>query len=364
MPLSRYAACGSAALLSTVLAIAPARAQVQVSLRPLAPPEAFYLADLLPGASAARPDLLSITLVAGVPTGYLASVARAGQSISLELILARESPAPAEIFRGTTNPFELTQPVLHLTTRDLVTRGGATAITDFHVNQEALSGTGGRAGRLPAGDYLVTVNVRDANGNLVDSDELRLSLTSASRVELLSPGAPADLPPPEVMGPTPRFLWSAVGGAPDARYRLRVVRVDEGGSAVEALQSGFPAWDAVVQGTSAFYPASAQALRLQPGATYAWQVNRLVASSGGEEVVESPIYWFRVGGPGGVDNTPGGLGLRWAALLRALGLAGLEGFTPVGATLDDGRVLPLDRLEALLAAIEAGEVAVLSVQVR
>ena len=90
---------------------------------------------------------------------------------------------------------------------------------------------------------------------------------------------------------------------------------------------------------------------------------RELRSSGGTELVESPVYWFRVGGPGG-PAAAGALALRFAALLRALGLSELDGFTPVGATLQDGRVLPLDKLEELLAAIQAGEVAVLSAQVR
>ena len=142
------------------------------------------------------------------------------------------------------------------------------------------------------------------------------------------------------------------------------VKVNGAGSAVEALQAGYPAWAATVAGTSAFYPASVEALRLEPGATYAWQVTREVRSSGGTELVESPIYWFRVGGAGPPGATAGALALRFAALLRALGLTGLDGFTPVGATLEDGRPLPLDKLEELLTAIVAGEVAVLSVRVR
>lgn len=350
----RHAASRSAALIFCAVLSTPAAAQVQVSLRPLAPPEAFFVADLMPGSAGVRPDLVGITLVSG---GHV------GQTISLEFTVARESPSPAQIFRGTTNPFVLSQAVRQLTVRDLASRGRDVSITDFTVNDQALEGASGRTGRLPAGTYLFRVVVHDQAGNAVDDDELRIGISGSSRVELLSPGGPADLPPPEVLGPTPRFLWSADDGAATARYRLRVVKVDGAGSAAEALQTGFPAWDATLTGTSAFYPASAQALRLEPGATYAWQVTRELGTTGGTELVESPIYWFRVGGPGG-QPAAGTLGVRWAALLRALGLTELEGFTPVGATLDDGRVLPLDKLEELLQAIQAGEVAVLNVRVR
>ncbi len=355
MKRSRYTALPAAALLVSAALATPAASQVQVTLRPLAPVEAFYLADLLPGSAGVRPDLIGITLL---------SPERVGQTVSLEIVVARESPSPVEIFRGTTNSFVLQQAVRHITTRDLVARGRDVSITDFTVNEAAIEGPA-RSGRLPAGTYLFTLRVRTASGAPLDDDQLRLTFTSSSRVELLSPGAPADVPPPVVPGPPPRFLWSADGDAPAARYRLRVVQVDPAaGSAIEALQAGFPAWETTVAGTSAIYPASVEALRLEPGATYAWQVTREVATSGGDEPIESSIYWFRVGGAGGPSPAAGGLGLHFAALLRALGLTELNGFTPVGATLEDGRPVPLPALEQLLAAIAAGEVAVLNVRVR
>lgn len=332
-----------------------AAAQTQVSIRLLAAAEAIYVADLLPGSADLRPDLLGITL--------------AGQGdnrpVVLELTVARENPSPVEIFRGTTDPFVIGEPVRQLTSRDLAASGGDFAITEHSVNDDALDEAGARSGRLTAGTYLFTVVLRSPEGAVLDRDELRITLSYATRVDLLSPGAPADAGPPlAIPGPTPRFLWSSDGESPGARYRVRVVRVDGEGSAVEAIQAGYPVWETLTSATSALYPASVQALPLEPGGTYAWQVTRELGTSGGDEPVESPIYWFRVDGAGGTAGN-GALDLRFAALLRALGLSGeLEGFTPVGATLEDGRVIPLDALEALLAAIAAGEVAVLNVRVR
>jgi len=330
---------------------APAAAQVQVSIRRLAPVEAIYVADLLPATADLRPDLLGITLI-----GHGES-----RPVVLELAVAREDPDPVEILRGTTDPFVVQEPVRHITSRDLAATGGDFALTSTDVNVDALTADGARGGRLPAGTYLFTVTLRTPDGAVLDSDELRLTLGVASRVDLLAPGAPADAgAPPSVPGPTPRFLWSADGDEAGARYRLRVVQVDGAASAVEAMQAGYPAWETVTPATSALYPASVQALRLEPGATYAWQVTRELGTSGGDEAVESPIYWFRVDGTGGAVAADA----QFAALLRALGLSELEGFTPVGATLEDGRVLPLQALEELLAAIVAGEIALLSVRLR
>jgi len=358
---SRHAALTAAALLCTPLAATSAAAQVQVTLRALAPPQAFFVADLMPGSSAARPDLIAITLVsspAGEATGRAS--AAAGPTISLEINVSRESPSPAQIFHGTTDPFVLATPVRNITLRELASTGRDVSITDFDVNEEGLDGPNGRTGRLPAGTYLFRVTVHDQRGGSIDSDELRIGFTSPSRVELLSPGAPADVAPPVVLGPTPRFLWS---GDPAERYRLRVVKVENNTSATEAMEGGFASWDVTVAGTSALYPASVEALRLEPGATYAWQVVRELRTTGGTETIESPIYWFRVGGGGG-RPPPNALDLRFAALLRALGLAELQGYTPVGATLEDGRPFRLDKLEDLLTAIAAGEIAVLAARVR
>lgn len=332
----------------------PGSAQAQVAIRLLAPVEALYLADLLPGSASLRPDLLGITLVGQ------------GESrpVVLEVAVAREEPGAVEIFRGTTDPF-VVQGSVHLTSRDLASAGGDFAITEYTVNEDALDDAGVRSGRLSAGTYLFTVTLRTREGAVLDRDELRITVSSAARVDLLSPGAPADAgPPPTVPGPTPRFLWSS-DESPAARYRLRVVRVEGGESPVEAVQAGFPVWETVTSATSALYPASVQALPLEAGATYAWQVTRELGTSGGDEPVESPIYWFRVDAAGAAGGAGGALDLRFAALLRALGLSPeLDGFVPVSATLEDGRVLPLQTLEELLAAIAAGEIAVLSVRVR
>jgi len=66
------------------LAPAPGSAQVQVSLRRLAPVEAIFLSDLLPGAAGLRPDLLGITLVSQ----------DASRPVVMEVVVARESPSP------------------------------------------------------------------------------------------------------------------------------------------------------------------------------------------------------------------------------------------------------------------------------
>jgi hypothetical protein len=162
-------------------------------------------------------------------------------------------------------------------------------------------------------------------------------------------------------------MWSTDAQAPGALYRLRVVRVDGASSAEEAIQ-GNASWETLTPATTEFYPASSAALRLEPGAVYAWQVTREVRSSSGVERVKSPVFWFRVGGPGnqfaggGIDES---VRLRILEMLRKLGLGSeLQGFRPVRATLADGRILSFETLEELIAAIASGQITLVSLRVR
>lgn len=346
----------AALLVAWAAAASQAAAQVagefQVTIRALLPVEALYLADLVPGRSAAQPDIFGITLLN--PTGEPTEVV-------LDLAAAREHPDPIEILRGSTHPFILEGPIRQITNRHLTTRGGDVALADHSVSQQAAGDPALRSGRLPAGTYRITVTLRTPQGQRLGEAVLRLTLAYPTRVTLLSPGAELGAPPPVVPDATPRFLWSGDGDA-GGEYRLRVVPVDDAASGTAAMQAGHVAWETVTLATSALYPASAAALRLEPGGTYAWQVTRELRTSGGVERIESPIHWFRVAG---TSATAGALHLRLTALLRALGLTDdLAGFVPVSAVLEDGRAVSLPELEALLGAIQSGEVPLLSVRIR
>lgn len=343
------------------LAIAgSASAQVQVSIKTLYPVETIYIADVTPNNASAHPDIFDITLING-STG--------NQTVVLQLSVARIQPTRAEIFQGTTNPFVLNVPVRHITNRELFGHGDA-GITDYSIATDAIADIRDQVlqtGRLPAGSYLFAADVRTPQGVALGHGELRIDIGNPTRVDLLSPGRRFGESPPTEQPTGLRFLWTSDGSAAGSQYRLRVVRVETATSDDEAMQ-GNASWETTTPATSEVYPASAVALRLEPRATYAWQVTREISSSSGVERVKSPVFWFRVGGPGsqtaggGVDET---VRLRVEELLKKLGLSSeLNGFHPVSAMLADGRVLSFETLDALIAAIQSGQVPLASIKVK
>jgi hypothetical protein len=341
-----------------------AAAQVGITLQWIYPVETVYVSDFIPRPGGQNPDFVSITLMES--TGR-------DQQVTLELSIAMEQPDPGLLFRGITDPFVL-RGVRRITNRELTGRGSDVSFQDYDVgtDNEAILQTG----TLPSGTYLVRAVVRSAQGVELDQDEVTLTLGNPTRVELLAPGRPVGEPPPLVSTPSPRFLWSADGsitGAGFASYTLRVARADGASSGEEAMQ-GFASWQTVLSQTSTLYPGSAQALPLEPGGTYAWQVTREVRTSGGVERLESPIYWFRMG-TGGMAQSGAGrsllsganqaVAMRLSELFRAIGLAEeLAGFSTVTGVLVDGRAVPVTGVAELLAAIAAGEITIKSIRVR
>jgi hypothetical protein len=287
--------------------------------------------------------------------------------VSLEVRVAMEQPFQRQIFVGTTDPFVL-QGVRRITNRDLTRRGSDVAFDDYDVGDiDAVVETG----RLPAGTYLVTATVRTPNGVSRGSGNLRLVVGAPTRIDLIGPGVRVGDAPQIVTTPSPRFLWTSDGassGLGTATYALRVVRADGAASAEEAMQ-GFASWQTVTSQTSAIYPGSAAALPLEAGGTYAWQVTREVRTSDGAERIESPIYWFTMaasasGNTGVGSAADRAMRSRLEQLYRALGLAELLGYYTVTGLTVDGRGLPVDGVEELLAAIVAGEVPLISIRVR
>ena len=353
----RFGFCGVAVLYALAVFSAPAQAQVQVSVRTVYLAETIFISDLTPTTTRKPVDLLAFTVV-GPPGG--------AQQVQLQVTVTRERPAAAEIFRGTSGFFALNAGPKHFTSGDLFARGRDVSITDYTIAGEGDPGkTVGHSGRLPAGTYVIALDVLNTQGVRIGGGEARLEVGNPTRLALIAPGAPVSSAPPTVNTPALRFVWSPDGPTAGNLYKVRVVRTNGAVSGEEAMQ-GRASWEGVTTNTSELYPASATAIPLEPGATYAWQVTREVRSSGGVELIQSPIFWFRVGGMARTTSASGedAFALRLTELLRMLGMADqVAGYRPVSAKAD-GQPIALATLEQLLAAIAAGEVALISAIVR
>lgn len=335
-------------------------AQIQVSVRAEYPAEALFITDLTPSGRSSTVDVLGVTLV---------NPGSRAETVELELSVFKETPSRSAIFSGTTAAFSLAPGVRSLTSSDLFTRGKDVSITDYSIGESAeyLRDLVGQTGRLPAGNYLFVVEVRRPQGVVLGRGDLRWQLSNPTRVELVAPGTPLGLDPATVNTSGLRFVWTTDAATAQSLYTIRVVKTDGAVSGEEAMQ-GQAAWESTLSGTSALYPASASALRLEPGATYAWQVTREVRSSFGVELIQSPIYWFRAGGSG--DRTASAsaddaFALRLAELLKTVGLRNeLAGYRPVRARLADGSTISLESLQEVLSAIAGGDMSLVSIRVR
>lgn len=337
-----------------------ANAQVQVSVRSSYATEALFISDITPAGRTSSVDVFEVSLVN--------SSGRA-ETVELAITFVKEQPTSTALFTGTTSAFTLPPGAISLGSADFFTTGKDVSITDYSVGSdvEQLRDLVTQTGRLPAGDYVISVEVRRPQGVLLGSGELRWRLTNPSRVELVAPGNALGMAPAAINTSGLRFVWSSDGGTLQSLYTIRVVKAEGVVSGEEAMQ-GHPAWEATVTGTSALYPASADAQRLEPGATYAWQVTREVRSSFGVELIQSPIYWFRAGGSGertAAATADDAFKMRLAELLKTVGLSKeLAGFRPVSARLADGSTISLESLQEVLAAMAAGDVALVSIRVR
>ena len=358
---------GGALALALVAGAPQAEGQI-ISATWLYPVESINFSDFDPFSPGQQPDLFSLDIVGG-----------AGESRALWIRVSMVRPNNVTIFTGWSNAVMLSGAATRLTNRQLASTSHPFAIKnqeDFDVAElyDGLTGTG----RFPAGTY--RFEFRLCENPTPDSCEiftgtsavLVRDLANPTRVDLLGPGRPFGEPPPVVASPSPRFLWTTdsglIGGI--GEYRLRVARLDDAGSGEEAIR-GFAVWETVTNQTSAVYPGSAQAVPLAAGAAYVWQVTRQVRTSGGVELLESPIYWFRMSaavagggqaGGSGVDESPS---RQISQLAELLGLGQqLEGVDPQGTVLVDGVPTSLEALQDLLRRIISGEATVQSITVR
>ncbi|HKK27472.1 MAG TPA: carboxypeptidase-like regulatory domain-containing protein [Gemmatimonadota bacterium] len=111
-----------------------------------------------------------------------------------------------------------------------------------------------------------------------------------AQVQDVGPSPNIQVPPPHLISPAsrqdlrvpyPTFQWTPVVSTqfPRPTYLLRIARVREGQTPREALETGQPLFRREVIGTTAFpYPASGPPL--EPGETYAWQVQALTMPTG------------------------------------------------------------------------------------
>lgn len=373
--ISRCLAAGFAAALLLI----PSTGQAQVSMvftwhQP--DMQTFYLADFYNLAQESvdpnqLPDLFTVTFI----NTYSEPV-----PVALRVKLRVEnlnvlSGDIEELAVLQTNYADIEPGQTPITNRDI-----ATESHDFSVNEdlsdydedaaEQLEDYILQTGLMPSGTYIFDVELLDFSGAVIQTQSIVRYVSNPTRVDLVGPGDEFGSTLPVVASSTPQFFWSTDASAADitTRFLVRVVKVEGGVTAEEAMQ-GYAVWEAGVENqTTAIYPSSVEAIPLEPSATYAWQVKRLVETSSGTQELESQIFWFKMEDPesGAVGaNVDDEVSQMIDQILDIQGVSGeLEGFVPTGQVMIDGQPVDLNALRELLELVLSGQLQITSIIIR
>jgi hypothetical protein len=199
------------------------------------------------------------------------------------------------------------------------------------------------SGSLPAGTYHFTVTVQELQSASRGTGDFSLVLTNPTSVDLLFPldGDPGS-------SSLPVFQWLFDG----YRSRLKVFEKLPWMSSLEEAASGVPHLVAETSTRSYAYPSSG-VRTLEPGKTYVWLVEGLVAVSGGSDVVlRSPLRSFTVASTGQsmvqsfLDDLERTLDPKYKYIFDELRS---DGMTMSGTIRIDGTPIPMSELLRLLS---------------
>lgn len=243
-------------------------------------------------------------------------------------------------------------------------------------------------GKLADGQYSFQVLLRSGSssneGDMTISDEVieTIIISSPTSLNLIGPGGdPVNIQDNMIFSPYPIFQWETepCGGCESL---IRIARYDsESHSSVEeAIQdvTTFPmdqtkGWESVGLATNFQYPLS-EAVDLEPGQSYVWQVQKKLPTTSGSESFTSPIFAFTLADLTEITTASQGvLGPVLQQLMEVMGEnqfrtyfgpeGELSGFDPSGIYLINGLEVSLDSLFHVLSQFSDGSQNIISISV-
>jgi len=341
--------------------------------------QTFYVADFIDLAqesvdTSLHPDLFTVVLTntTAMPQQISLKVTMRIDNLSA-LQLSGQEMASAQSYLATLAANEIVQ----IRNRDLSQEGQRFSIdpSKSSYDEDTLRDLQDlilQSGLLPSGTYTFLVEVLNQYDQPIPGATFThpIFVSNPTRVDLVGPGITFGGTLPIIATNTPQFFWStdAIGSVLNSRFQIRVVKVEGAASAEEAMQ-GFAVWEKFVENqTTEIYPSSVEAIALEAGETYAWQVERLVETSSGTHEIWSDIFWFRL-----EDPTAGIIGAGIEEEVSQMvdqiqdlqGVAGeLEGYQPTGQVLVDGRPMDLNALRNLLEQVLSGQIQIITIIIR
>lgn len=370
-------ACGLVAAL--FLLPSQGRAQVLVNFIWHQPDmQTFYVADFMDLAQ----ESIDTSTMSDLFTVVITNIDVTAREVSLKVTLRIQNLAALQISGSTlawaqSRPFTLgALEVLHVSNRDLGQEGSRFSIDSAksgfdETTGETLQDLILQTGLLPSGTFVFDVAIHDESDQPIPGASFTHSIivSNPSRVDLVGPGTEFGGSLPVIATETPQFFWSTDAFASGfSRFRIRVAKVEGAASAEEAMQ-GYATWEKIVENqTTEIYPSSVEAIALEAGQTYAWQVERLVETSSGTHELQSDIFWFKLEDPSagvvgaGIEEEVSTM----IVLIQDLqGLSSeLEGYWPTGMVLVDGRPTDLNTLRNLFEQVLSGQIQIATIIIR
>ena len=243
-------------------------------------------------------------------------------------------------------------------------------------------------GKLADGNYTFRVLVRSGpssdEGSLIVTDEVieTIVVTTPTSLNLLGPGgALADSSQNVIFSPYPIFQWETEPCSGCESY-IRIAKFDSEShsSPQEAIQgvTTLPmdqtkGWEPVGFATNFQYPLS-DAIDLEPGQTYVWQVQKKLPTTEGAESFTSPIFAFKLADL--TDTPSAGFDVMHPVLQQLMELMGegqfrayfgpegdLSGFDPSGSYVINGMEVSVDEVFRVLRQFSEGSTSIISIAV-
>ena len=243
-------------------------------------------------------------------------------------------------------------------------------------------------GKLADGNYTFRVLVRSGpssdEGSLIVTDEVieTIVVTTPTSLNLLGPGgALADSSQNVIFSPYPIFQWETEPCSGCESY-IRIAKFDSEShsSPQEAIQgvTTLPmdqtkGWEPVGFATNFQYPLS-DAIDLEPGQTYVWQVQKKLSTTEGAESFTSPIFAFKLADL--TDTPSAGFDVMHPVLQQLMELMGegqfrayfgpegdLSGFDPSGTYVINGMEVSVDEVFRVLRQFSEGSTSIISIAV-
>jgi hypothetical protein len=371
----RYLAVGAFALLLCLPSVGRGQVALDFTWNQL-DMQTFFVADFIDLAQetydvSSHPELFTaiLTNTSGV-SQYVAVRITFGVENLNAGNLAESYPGLAMI---ETTVFEVPATGRIFTNRDISDQASDIGILDSTVDEDATGDLKDlilQTGLLPSGRYIFDIELLDAERQLIQVLQRTRWVSNPTRVDLVGPGDEFGQTLPVVATSTPQFFWStdATASTINTRFQIRVVRVEDATSAEEAM-SAFAVWEEeVTNRMTAVYPSSVDAIPLEAGASYAWQVLRIVETSSGSVDIESPIYWFKMEDPAAgvigasVDEEVDQM-IDQIQEMQGVGDQ-LEGYRPTGQVIVDGQPMNLNALRNLLEQVLNGQLQIGTIIIR